>query len=125
MSTGVVVERLAVADAGAAAAWDEFVLACPQATFFHRAGWQTILRDVVKHDTYFLAAKTGGRITGVLALAHVKSWLFGSSLTSLPFAVISRLLRVAPTDIEAMCFRSFASSGTPRSNMRISHVWVA
>ena len=22
--------------------WDEFVQACPQATFFHRAGWKTI-----------------------------------------------------------------------------------
>lgn len=87
MSTGFVIERLAVADAAAAAAWDQFVLGCPQATFFHRAGWQPILRDVFKHDTYFLAAKSGGRITGVLPLAHVKSWLFGSALTSLPFAV--------------------------------------
>jgi FemAB-related protein (PEP-CTERM system-associated) len=87
VSGGVVIERLAVANAAAAAAWDEFVLACPQATFFHRAGWQTILRDVFKHDTYFLAAKSDGRITGVLPLAHVRSWLFGSALTSLPFAV--------------------------------------
>jgi FemAB-related protein (PEP-CTERM system-associated) len=83
----VVVERLAPADAAAAAAWDAFVLACPQATFFHRAGWQAILRDVFKHETHYLVAKTGGRITGVLPLAHVKSWLFGSALTSLPFAV--------------------------------------
>ena len=87
MSGAVVVERLATADAAAAAAWDAFVFSCPRATFFHRAGWQAILRDVFKHDTHFLVAKTGGRITGVLPLAHVKSWLFGSALTSLPFAV--------------------------------------
>ncbi len=81
------VERLAPADAGGAAAWDAFVMACPQATFFHRAGWQRILREVFRHDTHYLLARTDGRITGVLPLAHVNSLLFGNSLTSLPFAV--------------------------------------
>lgn len=87
MNEGVVIERLATADAAGAAAWDRFVLGCPQATFFHRAGWQPILRDVFKHETHFLSAKIGGRISGVLPLAHVRSWLFGSALVSLPFAV--------------------------------------
>ncbi len=81
------IQRLQPGDARAAAAWDAYVLACPQATFFHRAGWQRILRDVFKHDAYFLYATEGDRITGVLPLGHVKSLLFGTSLTSLPFAV--------------------------------------
>ena len=80
------IERLAPADVRGAASWDAFVLACPQATFFHRAGWQDVLRGVFRHDTHFLYAHTAGRITGVLPLAHVKSLLFGNSLTSLPFA---------------------------------------
>jgi FemAB-related protein (PEP-CTERM system-associated) len=80
-------ERLAPGDAHNAAAWDAFVLSCPQATFFHRAGWQRIQREVFRHDTHFLMARTEGRITGVLPLAHVRSVLFGDSLTSLPFAV--------------------------------------
>ena len=62
-------------------------MACPQATFFHRAGWQRVLRETFRHDTHYLYAETAGRITGVLPLAHVKSLLFGSALTSLPFAV--------------------------------------
>jgi FemAB-related protein (PEP-CTERM system-associated) len=62
-------------------------MACPQATFFHRAGWQAVLRDSFRHDTHFLFAQEAGRITGVLPLAHVKSRLFGNALTSLPFAV--------------------------------------
>ena len=81
------IERLAPADVRGAVLWDAFVLACPQATFFHRAGWQRILREVFRHDTHYLLARTDGRITGVLPLAHVKSWLFGNALTSLPFAV--------------------------------------
>jgi FemAB-related protein (PEP-CTERM system-associated) len=84
--SAVVVERLNPQDASQAAAWDAFVLACPQATFFHRAGWQRILHAVFKHNTHYLLAKTDGRISGVLPLAHVNSMLFGQSLTSLPFA---------------------------------------
>ena len=81
------IERLAPGDARGAALWDAFVLECPQATFFHRAGWQSLLRDVFRHETHFLFAHDQGRITGVLPLAHVRSLLFGKSLTSLPFAV--------------------------------------
>lgn len=81
------IERLAPGDKGQAAAWDDFVLTCPQATFFHRAGWQRILAEVFGHRTHYLFAVDGHRITGVLPLAHVKSLLFGNALTSLPFAV--------------------------------------
>ena len=74
-------------DATAAARWDEFVRACPAATFFHRAGWQKIVGDIFRHKTYFLYAERDGAIEGVLPLAHVKSLLFGNGLVSLPFAV--------------------------------------
>jgi FemAB-related protein (PEP-CTERM system-associated) len=81
------VQRLAPESSHDFAAWDAYVFAHPKATFFHRAGWQRVLREVFRHDTHYLYTETGGRITGVLPLAHVRSLLFGSSLTSLPFAV--------------------------------------
>ncbi len=81
------IERLAPQDARGAALWDAFVMACPQATFFHRSAWQQVMRDVFRHDTHYLFAHEGGRVTGVLPLAHMKSVLFGTALTSLPFAV--------------------------------------
>jgi FemAB-related protein (PEP-CTERM system-associated) len=81
------IKRLLHQDAATAARWDAFVMSCPAATFFHRAGWQNIVRDVFRHDTYFLYAESEGEIQGVLALGHVNSWLFGNALTSLPFAV--------------------------------------
>ena len=81
------IERLHAGHAALAAEWDAFVLACPQASFFHRAGWQHIMEAVFKHRSYFLLARTAGRITGVLPLAEVKSLLFGHALVSLPFAV--------------------------------------
>ncbi len=69
------------------ARWDAFVQACPEATFFHRAGWQTVIQRAFGHRTYFLYAENNGVIQGVLPLAEVKSRLFGHSLSSLPFGV--------------------------------------
>ena len=82
-----IVKRLLPQDALTVARWDAFVLACPQASFFHRAGWQKIVRQVFGHQTYFLYVEEDGCIQGVLPLGHVNSWLFGTSLTGLPFAV--------------------------------------
>jgi len=81
------VHRLDPHDQAAAARWEAFVQACPQASFFHRAGWQRMVGEVFGHDTYFLYVEQAGSITGVLPLAHVNSWLFGNSLVGLPFAV--------------------------------------
>lgn len=67
--------------------WDQFVASCGEATFFHRAGWKTVIEQAFGHKTYFLSAEANGRIEGVLPLARVKSFLFGHSLVSLPFCV--------------------------------------
>ena len=45
-----------------AARWDEFVLRCPQASFFHRAGWQRVIEQAFGHKTYFYYAEVDGRI---------------------------------------------------------------
>jgi FemAB-related protein (PEP-CTERM system-associated) len=86
-------------DRDTAARWDAFVQACPAATFFHRAGWQQVMHEVFRHRTHFLFAESEGRIRGVLPLAQVRSWLFGHSLVSLPFAVYGG---VAADDDEAI-----------------------
>ncbi|MBK7463792.1 MAG: FemAB family PEP-CTERM system-associated protein [Betaproteobacteria bacterium] len=83
----MIIKLLDPADQGSAKRWDEFVFACPEATFFHRAAWQGIIKDVFRHPTYFFYAEEAGKITGVLPLAHVKSLLFGNALIALPFAV--------------------------------------
>ncbi len=96
------VHRLQPHDAAAAARWDEFVLACPEATFFHRAGWHSILRDIFRHQPHFLYAEDAGRIVGVLPLARVKSVLFGHSLVSLPFAVYGGVAASDPAAVDAL-----------------------
>ena len=90
------IKRLSVDDTDTAARWDAFVLACPEATFFHRAGWQKALADVYHHVTWFLYAEDQGRILGVLPLAQVKSLLFGHSLVGLPFTVYGGVAVIDP-----------------------------
>src|SRR4029434_5507934 len=67
--------------------WDSFVAGCEDATFFHRAGWKTVIAQALWHRTYFLYAEAGGRIEGVLPLGEINSLLFGHTLVSLPFCV--------------------------------------
>lgn len=67
--------------------WDKFVLSCPEATFFHRAGWKDVISQALGHKTYFLYATSEGKIQGILPLAEIKSYLFGHSISSLPFCV--------------------------------------
>jgi FemAB-related protein (PEP-CTERM system-associated) len=81
------IKRLPPGDRAVADRWDAFVMDCAQATFFHRAGWQRVLRGVFRHETHYLYAESGGQIRGVLPLVHVNSLLFGRALVSLPFAV--------------------------------------
>ena len=71
----------------ATAAWDAFVNAHPDGTFFHRAGWATIIEREFGHRTLYAYAERDGVITGVLPLAQVKTLLFGNTLISVPFCV--------------------------------------
>lgn len=80
----LVVRELETADV---AAWDAFVLACPDGTFFHRAGWKRVIEESFGHRCHFLLAERHGAIEGVLPLGHIRSLLFGNALISAPFGV--------------------------------------
>lgn len=81
------IEKLSAADAAGARRWESYVAGCPQATFFHRLGWQRVIEGVFGHATHYLQAiRDDGSVAGVLPLAHVRSRLFGKSLIGLPFA---------------------------------------
>jgi FemAB-related protein (PEP-CTERM system-associated) len=82
--------------------WDEFVLSCPEATFFHRAGWQRVISQALGHKTYFIYAALEGKIQGVLPLAEINSYLFGHSLSSLPFCVYGGIAATSEQAREAL-----------------------
>lgn len=82
--------------------WDQFVLNCPEATFFHRGGWQTVIERAFGHKTWFMYAEANGEIQGVLCLAEIKSRMFGHSLGSLPFCVYGGIAAVTEPAREAL-----------------------
>jgi FemAB-related protein (PEP-CTERM system-associated) len=75
-------------------AWDAFVVAQPQGTFFHRVAWQHVIRDAFHHAPHYLIAERQNVIVGVLPLIHVKTRLFGNALISNPFCVYGGPLSV-------------------------------
>ncbi len=82
--------------------WDGFVTACEDATFFHRAGWKRVIERSFGHRTRYLYAERNGVIEGVLPLVHVKSALFGNSLSSLAFCVYGGPVATSDAAIEAL-----------------------
>jgi FemAB-related protein (PEP-CTERM system-associated) len=67
--------------------WDAFVEGCPEASFFHKAGWKEVVERAFGHPMHYFFAEQDGRIVGVLPVGHVKSLLFGNALISNPFCV--------------------------------------
>jgi FemAB-related protein (PEP-CTERM system-associated) len=67
--------------------WDAYVNARGEATAFHRSAWGRAIHASMGHGLHYLAAYHASRIVGILPLIHVKSRLFGNSLSSLSFAV--------------------------------------
>ncbi len=47
--------------------------------------WLNVMRNGLRHNSYLLEAVDGTVMRGFLPLAHVKSWLFGGFLVSLPY----------------------------------------
>ncbi len=67
--------------------WDAFVEKNKNATFFHKAGWKSVIENAFGHDTYYFYAEEAGEIVGILPLVHIKSVLFGNALHSTAFCV--------------------------------------
>lgn len=82
--------------------WDAFVMAQPQATFFHLSGWKAVVEESLKHACHYLIARQAGRVVGVLPLTHVRSRLFGNSLISNGFCVYGGPVAEGPAALRAL-----------------------
>lgn len=83
-------------------AWDDFVVAQPDATFFHRTGWHEVIERAFQHTCHYVFAEQDGAITGVLPLVHVRSMLFGNRLVSIPFCVYGGPIASEPSSMQAL-----------------------
>ena len=94
--------RIRELDDGAAGAWDRFVHATPDATFFHLSPWRKVIEQSFGHRTHYAYAEQDGSIVGVLPLARMKTRLFGDALISTPFCVYGGPVAVTPEAAAAL-----------------------
>ena len=87
-------------------AWDRFVNAQPDATFFHLAAWREVIETAFAHTAHYLFAEQDGAIVGVLPLVQVKTRLFGHTLISSPFCVYGGPLAAEPAVALALSERA-------------------
>ncbi|MGE0222893.1 MAG: FemAB family XrtA/PEP-CTERM system-associated protein [Acetobacteraceae bacterium] len=85
-----------------APAWDEFVHAKSDGTFFHLAAWADVIESAFRHRTHYVFAERDGAISGVLPLVQLKTLLFGHSLVSNPFCVYGGPLAADPESLAAL-----------------------
>lgn len=85
--------------------WESFVKGAAEATFFHRFGWRTLLRDELRSQDRYLCARRDGCLVGVFPLVLLRTRFFGSSLTSLPFCSYAGPLAV-DAKVESALMRS-------------------
>lgn len=75
------------------AAWDAYVAAAPESSCYHQFAWKEVIEKSFGHTGYYLSAHNEkGEIQGILPLIHMKSYLFGSFLVSVPFVNYGGLL---------------------------------
>jgi len=74
-----------LADPTAYPDWDRHVALLPGAGFFHTAAWARVLVETHGYSPQYLVFQSGGRLTAVLPLMEIASWLTGRRGVSLPF----------------------------------------
>ncbi len=103
--------KIEILDTGNIALWDTYVRSHAQATLYHLAGWKHIIQKTYDHKAYYLIAydnndhntastqnwqdnkrQNDQTITGILPLVHLKHFLFGNSLISVPFFDLGGIL---------------------------------
>jgi len=94
--------RIRELDGSSAGAWDAFVQARPEATFFHLSGWAKVIADSFGHATHYAFAEQDGAVVGVLPLARMRTMLFGDVLASTPFCVYGGPVAATPEAMAAL-----------------------
>jgi FemAB-related protein (PEP-CTERM system-associated) len=84
-SMAFTIELLNVGDEDRAKRWETYVQGQRQASGYHSLGWKVVLERVYGYRTYYLYARDGRDVVGILPLALVGTRVTGRALVSLPF----------------------------------------
>ena len=92
--------------------WDQYVQSNPLSSCYHLSAWMRSIEKAYGHSCHWIVARRkkgvcdGGEnhseICGILPLVHIKHFVFGNSLVSLPFADLGGVLADDPAVEEAL-----------------------
>ena len=73
--------------------WNAYVAAHQHGSAYHHSAWGRAINQTYGHQVFNLMAyDSTGTVIGVLPLVHIKHFLFGNNLFSLPFADLGGIL---------------------------------
>jgi len=72
--------------------WQSYVDQHADGTLFHGLAWKRAVEQAFGHRSWYLMARQGGRVVGVLPLAEVRSVLAGRLLVSVPYGTYGGIL---------------------------------
>lgn len=99
-------------------AWDAYVEQHPSSSGYHLYGWRGVFERAFGHPTYYLLARRGGQVVGVLPLVEVRSMIFGRSMVSLPFVNYGGVLASNDQAAEAL----FKTANERAASLGLDHV---
>lgn len=84
--------------------WDNFIKNNEYSTVYHHSVWKELLYKTFNHmeAKYFVLEDNSNNIIAGIPLYHVKSWMTGDRLVSVPFASVCRPLVSKPEDFEKL-----------------------
>jgi len=83
-------------------AWGSFLARSAGATLLHDPRWGLVMQEAYGNRPFYLTARRGGRVVGILQLVLQKSLLFGTRLSSLPYFDASGVLADDPAAARAL-----------------------
>lgn len=66
--------------------WDDLLSPVDEATFFHTAAWARVLSESYGYTPLYFAAIENGRLSGLIPVMEIRSFLTGKRGVSLPFS---------------------------------------
>ncbi len=65
--------------------WDAYVHQAPHSSFCHLSIWKNVIEKTYGHKAWYFWAIKNKKVTGILPLVSMETFLFGRSLVSIPF----------------------------------------
>jgi serine/alanine adding enzyme len=94
--------RIVRCDDSLRSVWDHYVQSHEAGWHYHLYAWRRVIERSYRHECPYLMAMNGEACQGILPLCLIKSRLFGSSVTSLPYLDSAGVLASSPEALDAL-----------------------